>query len=141
MNADQVLENAVFSSDGAPYVLVKLPAAAIIVAASIVAEIGAPFCTLIVDRHEVTLVVPDEAVEEFAARLHGHEVSKETFRLITLDTVMPLDVVGVMARLSAALAKAQIPIFAFAAYSRDHVLVPASHFEAAMSALNNLKAT
>jgi uncharacterized protein len=136
----EFLENARFYTDQEPYLVLRLPAAAITVAASIIAEISDPFCALIVDKDEVTLIVPHEAPEEFAKRLRGHEISGVRYRLITVDIPLPPDLVGFMARISTALAEAGVPIFPYAAYSRDHLLVPEAHFEKAMAALQRLKA-
>jgi uncharacterized protein len=135
----EILANTTFYTDNEPYLVLKLPSAAITVAASIIAEISDPFCALITDKDEVTLVVPHEALEEFAKRLRGHEVLGERYRLITIDAVLPPDLIGFMAKISAALAEAGVPIFPYAAYSRDHLLVPETKFEVAMSALQTLK--
>jgi uncharacterized protein len=136
----EILANATFYTDSEPYLVLKLPPAAITVGASIIAEISDPFCALVVDKDEVTLVVPHEALEEFAKRLRGHEVLGERYRLITIDAVLPPDLIGFMAKISAALAEAEVPIFPYASYSRDHLLVPEGAFERAMSALQKLKA-
>ncbi|MBC8098055.1 MAG: ACT domain-containing protein [Armatimonadetes bacterium] len=133
------LAQMVIQVDNEPYLLIKLPPAAILVAAAIIAEISDPFCALIIDKHEVTLVVPYEAPEEFAARLHGHEISAARYRLITLDVVLPPDLVGFMAQISAALAAAGVPIFPYAAYSRDHILVAETHLTTALDTLQHLK--
>lgn len=137
----EILANATFYSDSEPYLVLKLPAAAIMVAASIIAEISDPFCALIVDKDEVTLVVPHEATEEFAKRLRGHEGNAIRYRLITIDAILPPDLVGFMATISTALAAAGVPIFPYAAFSRDHLLVPEAQFDAAMTVLQKLKAS
>lgn len=139
MNVEETLAKATFYTDNDPYVLVKLPANAVTVAAGIIAEIGESFTVLVVDKDEVSLVIPQEAVNDFGNRLRGQEISKEPYRLITVDVVFPLDVFGVMSRLTGALAAANIPVFPYASYSRDHLLVPAAKFDQAMAALNKLK--
>lgn len=136
----EILASATFYTDNEPYLVIQLPSAAITVAASIIAEISDPFCALVVDKDEVTLVVPHEALDEFAKRLRGHEVMASRYRLITIDVVLPPDLIGFMAKISAALAEVGVPIFPYAAYSRDHLLVPENQFEAAMAALQELKA-
>lgn len=60
------------------------------------------------------------------------------FCVLTLDTVMAWDVVGVLAALTAALAGAGVPVGALTAFSRDHVLVPANKLEAALAVLGPL---
>lgn len=139
MDVSEILANATFYTDDEPYLVLKLPAAAITLAAGVVAEISDPFSALVVDKDEVTLVVPHEAIEEFSARLSDLEGTKQHYRLITIDVVLPPTLIGFMARISAALAEAGVPIFPFSAYSRDHLLVPAEHFDTALAALNKLK--
>jgi hypothetical protein len=58
--------------------------------------------------------------------------------VITLDTVFEWDVIGILAVVSGALADAGIPIGAATAFSRDHILVPASRLREALSALKGL---
>lgn len=135
----QILAEARFYTDDEPYLLLKLPPAAITVAAGILAEISDPFTVLIADKDEVTLVVPHEAVEEFTPRLRDHTVSASTYRLITIDVVLEADTIGFMAAISTALAAAGVPIFPFAAFSRDHLLVPADQFDTALVTLEAMK--
>lgn len=130
-----ILQNAELYIDPDTYAYIKLPVSAITVAASIVAEIGEPFTALIVDKDEVTLLIPDEAVTDFESRLRGHTINPVKLRLITFDVELDMSVIGFMAAVSAVLAEADVTIFPFAAYSRDHVLVPADKLEAAVEAL------
>ena len=112
---DDVLRSVNLYSDGRLYRLLKLPPGAITLAAGIVAEIGQPYCALIVDRDEVTLLMPDEARADFRARLRQAEASEQAYRLITLDLSLAPELVGLIARLAATLAAVEIPILAFAA--------------------------
>lgn len=136
---DEVLRSANLYSDGLEYHLVKLPPSAITLAAGIVAEIAKPYCALIVDKDEVTLLMRAEARAEFRNRLRQAEASERAYRLITLDLALAPDLVGLIARLAKALASVDIPILAFAAFSRDHLLVPAEDFDKAMRALSDLQ--
>lgn len=137
---EDVLRKANLYSDGLLYRVVKLPARAITLAAGIVAEIGEPFCALIVDKDEVTLLLPDKARADFRASLRQAETSELAYRLITLDLPLEPDLVGLIARLSQSLAAVDIPILAFSTYSRDHFLVPAEDFDKAMRTLCDLQA-
>lgn len=139
MTPADYLKQATFYTDDEHYALVKLPASAITAAAGVIAEVGAPFLALVVDKDEVTLVLPPEAVEDFAGRLQGHTVSEVTCRLLTIDVVLPPDLVGFMAAVSTALANAGVTVFPFAAYSRDHILVPQDQFDVALKALQELQ--
>ena len=105
-----------------------------------IAEIGEPFGAMIVDKDEVTLVIPADAVADFSKRLREHRLSDTSYRLITFDIELEATLTGFMARISQALADAGIPILPFAAFSRDHLLVPSAHFDTALSALKALQA-
>jgi hypothetical protein len=139
MDVRDLIARTPLYSDGEPYLMLKLPPTAITVAAGIVAEIGDPFSALIVDKDEVSLVVPHEAVDEFASRLREHVASSVRYRLITFDIELPHDIVGYLAPIATALAAAGIPILAFAAYTRDHVLVPEGRYEDALQVIETLK--
>lgn len=136
---NEILKNASLYTDDEAYVVLKLSAMAITPVASIIAEIGEPFCAMIVDKDEVTLVVPHDVPAEFAKRLRGHEVIAYRYRLITIDAVLPPELVGFMAKISGALADAGVTVLPYAAFSRDHLLVPEDQFETAMQALQKLK--
>ncbi len=137
---EQALRQARFVADSQEYRLLRLPPGAITAAAGVLAEIGEPFGAVLADRHEVTLIVPAEAVEDFAPRLPGHQASESVFRLITLDVVLEHNLVGLMARVAAALATAQISVMPYAAFSRDHLLVAAPDLDRALAALSRLQA-
>lgn len=136
---EQVLKQAVFYSDDLLYQVIQLPAQAIMAAAGVIAEVSEPFSALIVDKDEVTLVLPVDVLEEFAHRLPGHKPSPAPYRLLTLDVELEPTLVGLLARMSAALSAAGVSILPFAAYSRDHLLVPASQYEAARMTLETLR--
>jgi hypothetical protein len=138
---EQALSQAKFYSDGVDYTFLGLPAAAITAAAGVLASIGEPFAALIVDKDEVTLMIPADALQEFKWRLPGHIKGNTLYRLITIDVVLEPDLVGFMARVSAALAAEAITIMPFAAYSRDHLLVPSEKFELAMKTLEKLRSS
>jgi hypothetical protein len=136
----QALQQARLYSDNVLYSLVHLPPNGITAAAGIIAEIGEPFAALIADKDEVTLVIPADSIADFASRLRDHRVSETHYRLITFDVELEPTLTGFIARVSEALAAARIPILTFAAFSRDHLLVPADRFGAAWAALQKLQA-
>lgn len=136
---EEALFGAEFYTDDEPYLLVKLPPAAITLAASVIAEISDPFCVLIVDKDEVTLVLPHEAPEEFESRLRDAALSEARYRLITIDVELEPDLIGFMALVSRALADAGVGVFPYAAYTRDHILIPEPQIDAALTALKALK--
>lgn len=136
---EQALQAAQLYTDEIEYRLVHLPPRAIMAAAGVIAEIGEPFAALLVDKDEVTLVIPADAVEVYERRLREHRLSDTTYRLITFDLELEPTLTGFMARIAVALAAAQIPILPFAAFSRDHLLVPGTQFEAAWAILKTLQ--
>ena len=86
------------------------------------------------DDLEVTALVEESALSEMppARKVEGG------WSLLTLDTVMEWQLVGVMAEVSSALAAAGVPLGAFAAFSRDHIIVQAEHLGAARDVLARL---
>jgi hypothetical protein len=139
LSTRDALKQIVLVTDDQRYVMVKLPAPAITLGAGVVAEVGSAFSAIIVDKDEVTLIVPDEAIEEFEKRLKGvAEVSDSGYRLITFDIILPPDLVGFMAAVSTACARAEVSIIPLGAYSRDHILVNETQFDTAMDALKTL---
>ncbi|MEQ8673359.1 MAG: ACT domain-containing protein [Aggregatilineales bacterium] len=136
---EQALADMTLYSDDTAYVFVKLPARAITLAAGLIAEVGSPFSALIIDKDEVSIMIVDEAIEEFAERLFDFSVSAEKYRLITFDIALDLSMVGFMAKISTALAKANVSIMTYAAYTRDHILVTEKQFDIAMKTLQDLQ--
>jgi hypothetical protein len=128
-------------TDETDYVLLKFPPTGITVAAGILAEIGDPFGAIIVDKDEVTLVIPVDVMDDFAKRLHNVQKSPDVYRLITLDIVLDFSVVGFIANISRLLADANISILPFAAFSRDHLLVKKADFDKAWGILSGLKSS
>jgi len=141
----QTLEQALAStgmySDGQEYRLLRLPPSAIILAAGIMAESGIPFCAAIADKDEMSLLLRADVVQEFGKRLRSADVSEQVYRQITFEAPLEPSLVGFIAKISQALAEADIPILVYAAYSRDHIFVPSAHFDAAMQALTALQAS
>jgi hypothetical protein len=136
---EDVLKQAELYRDDYRYRFVKLPNNAITAAAGVVAEAGNPFTALIIDKDEVTLMIEEEDFEEYKKRLLYHEVSETCYRLITFDIELESSLVGFMARISLALAEANISIMPFAAFSRDHLFVSEADFDKAITVLEDLK--
>ncbi len=136
---DSVLQALTFYTDHVNYKLLKLHPLAVTLAASIVAEVAEPFLALIVDKDEITLVLPGHLIEEFSERLRDYTLSQADYRLITLDLELEPTLIGFMATLATALAEAGVSILPLAAFSRDHLLVPQPQLETALLALKALK--
>lgn len=133
---EELFKSSTLYTDEKTYTFIKLPASAVTAAAGVVAEIAAPFSALIVDKDEVSLLIDVEMWEDFQKRLPGAQAEGE-FRLITFETVLEFDVTGFMALVSGILAAQGVPILSFAAFSRDHVFVPADKFAIAWDVLES----
>ncbi len=138
-SAEQILGTAELYSDDAEYRILRLPANAITLGAGVVAEANLPFSALIADKDELTLLLPEAACQAFSKRLRFAQVSEQSYRLITFEAELEPTLVGFIAQVSAALAAAGIPILSFAAFSRDHIFVPAEDFQRALAALRALQ--
>ena len=77
---------------------------------------------LLRDARETTLLVEEE---DWRAMRHAARDARAEggWRLVTLDIELKWDVVGYLARVTAILAEAGIPVGALSAFSRDHLLV------------------
>jgi hypothetical protein len=142
LNADEAFRDAKLLSDGKSYRILRLPASEFAAATFVLAQAGDAFAALIADGTEVTLVLPAQlgpgAVANVPADLEG---SNPEYRLITFGAVLDQNMIGFMARVSAVLADAGVPIFPYAAYTTDHLLVPADKFDTAIAALNRARNT
>ncbi|MCY4146725.1 MAG: ACT domain-containing protein [Chloroflexi bacterium] len=136
---ETALSQAKLHSDGCVYRLLRLPPTAITLAAGVVAEAAMPFSALLADKDEVTLLLPDDACQEFARRLRHATLSEATYRLIAFDIELDPALVGFMALVSGALARDGVAILTYAAFSRDHVVVRERDFDKAMRTLRHLQ--
>ena len=93
----------------------------------------APFM-LLKDTREVTLLVEED--DWHAMRHAARDARVEAgFRLLTLDLELGWDVVGFLARVTAILAAAGVPVGALSAFSRDHLLIKQDDLGRALRAL------
>jgi hypothetical protein len=135
MNAAvRAFARATLFTDGIDYRLVHLPASAITAGAGVLAEIGTPFCALLADKDEVTLLLSLSAWERVADRFPDHRLA-DPYRLITFDLPLDFELVGFLALVSDLLAQAGVSILALSAFERDHVFVPAPQFQIAWDTL------
>lgn len=132
--AAQVLAQAALYTDGDSYRLIHLPLSEIAAGARFLAEVGQPFCALIADKDEVSLLVSQTVWEHVADRFADHRVS-DAYRLITFDLPLDFELIGFMALISTILAEARVSILALSAFERDHIFVPANQFQTAWDAL------
>ncbi|MBL8145175.1 MAG: ACT domain-containing protein [Anaerolineae bacterium] len=139
-SARDALRGAQWTLDERVYGAGKLSLAAAAEAVALIAGLDRPFYVLVVDKDEVTLIAPLDWINDAAQRSAGLETGDTHFRLITLEVEFALEVVGIMAAITPALAEAGIPILAVSAFSRDHFLVPDRLAGEAMSVLRALAA-
>lgn len=132
--AETLFKQAALYTDNIDYAVIHLPPAATVAGAAVLAEAAHAFSVLIVDKDEVSLVMPQNLWEDYAPRLPQHRV-ETGFRLITFDLPLEFDVIGFMALVSRVLAEANVSLLAISAFSRDHVLVPSKQFGTAWDAL------
>ena len=121
---EEALKHIAIKQDDGEYVFLKLPVNGLTVAVGVLAEAGEPFGAVLIDAFEVSMMIDIEVYEEYQKRLQYAEVSDVRYRLITFDVALAPSVIGFMALVSRVLADAEISIMPFAAYSRDHILVP-----------------
>jgi hypothetical protein len=77
---------------------------------------------------EISLVLP----EEFAERRWRVEGG---YRCLVIQGPLPFSAVGILARLSSALAAAAVPLFAISTFDTDYLLVPDEHLPTGIAAL------
>ncbi len=88
---------------------------------------------VIKDKVETTVVIDQTKINDKDA------IKAElNFKLITFDMVLPLGLVGFLAKVAKALAEKKISIFSIAAYSTDHILVKKDKIGTAAKALEKL---
>jgi hypothetical protein len=136
MNPAQAFSQAALYTDGIDYRLVHLSPADLPAAASLLAKIGSPFCALIADKDEITLLLSQPVWDSVGGRFPDHRISAP-YRLITFDLPLDFALIGFMALVSAILAQARVSILAISAFERDHIFVPAASFQTAWDALKS----
>ncbi len=93
----------------------------------------APFM-LFRDTHEVTLLVEEEDWRPMRHTLRDARV-EGGFRLLTLNTQLPWNIVGYLARVTEILAAEGITVGALSSFSRDHLLIKQDDLGTALRAL------
>jgi len=87
------------------------------------------------DKNEITVVIDQKILEAHKEDLT--EIDKD-WKIITFDMLLPLDMVGWIAKVSNILAEEGISILILSAYSTDHVLVQVSDLEKAVNKLQSM---
>ncbi len=87
----------------------------------------------IIDGREVTVVAVQNRIEE----IEKIDIERG-WRIITFDMVLPFELTGFLASVSAALASKGVSIFALSSFSTDHILVKADRLDTALKTLEEL---
>jgi hypothetical protein len=95
-----------------------------------------PPVALIVGHGEITLIGPEEVVDSIGS---GIAAISRGWRLLTLDTVFPLDTVGVLRVVSRVLAEVEIPVMVLSSHDTDHFLVPGALVGRALAAISQAR--
>ena len=85
------------------------------------------------DKTETTCVI-----ESSRCRSENCSATDFGWKIITFDMVLPFELVGFLAAVTAALAKAGIGICALSSYSTDHIMVKARDLDKALAALRKI---
>lgn len=132
----EVFKETRLYTDDILYTIVHLPHTDLPEALAAFSEKPDPFTALLVDKDEVTWVVPTDRIRDIRSS-DATEISPG-WRLITFDAVLEHDLVGFMAAVSTELAEVGVSIFALSAFERDHILVRQMQFLTAWSTLSAL---
>lgn len=96
-------------------------------------RMSAPFMILM-DSHEVTLILDKIDLANMRPGLGSSKI-ENGYRMLTLNVVLDLSVVGFMAEVSRILAEAGVAILPLSAYSRDSLLIKQADLATALKAL------
>ncbi len=94
------------------------------------AALRVPFTFLGVTDGEISLVCPEKHVPA------GVKIREDGFALFRVAGSMELDLIGILARLSAVLAEEKIGIFAVSTFDTDYFLIREDNVRAAKTALS-----
>jgi hypothetical protein len=95
----------------------------------------------ITDKDEITVIIDQSKLDNTnhsAIENYNLSETERNWKILTLDVVFPLDTVGMLAKISGALAKRGISIMTISAYSRDHFLIREKDMDAAAAAFKSL---
>jgi len=87
------------------------------------------------DAREVTLLLEEDDWQRIRHIVRDAKMERG-FRLVTLDIELPWNVMGYLARVTAILAAAGIPVGALSSFSRDHLLIKQDNLGKALRVLS-----
>ncbi len=136
MNAKEILRSAKVEVAAETFALVGTTRAGLLELLgdnSLSPRMSAPFM-IFVDPHEVTLILDEIDLGNMRPGLGTAKV-ENGYRMLTLDIVLELSVVGFMAEISRILAEAGVAILPLSAFSRDSLLIKQDDLATALKAL------
>jgi hypothetical protein len=96
-----------------------------------------PPAQLVIEAGETSLLLREELLAAALAR-HPRARVERDLAWIRFEAPMGWELVGFLARVTAELARAGVPLGAVCGFSRDHLFVPARHLETARACLARL---
>lgn len=126
-------------TDNTEYVIVSFETQQVVEALFLFSRLGVPFSTAVVDKDEVTLLLPWESWCQVRDEAGACDEARG-YRLITFDIHTDLGLVGFIATLSSLLAEAGISIYSVSAFARDHILVQEEDLDRALEILSGFMA-
>lgn len=96
-------------------------------------QITGAFATVI-DKNEITTICErNKLPAEYVI-----EVDEDDWRIITFDMLLPMDLVGFIAKISNAIAEEGISILYISAYSTDHLLIQEKDLQKTVAKLKKM---
>lgn len=95
------------------------------------------FVAFVTEGPECSLAAPEAVFNAWRLRGRATDVVRG-LRALTIEAAMPVDLVGFLAPLASALARAGIPIIPQCGFRTDHLLVPADRLDSAVSVVEDL---
>ena len=89
---------------------------------------------VVMDRDEITTIMERDKLPLDPVV----EVDEDNWRIITFDMLLPLDLVGFIAKISNAIAEEGVNILYISSYTRDHLLIQEKHLPTAVAKLEKL---
>jgi hypothetical protein len=103
-------------------------------ALDLLASAPAPFCTVLLERDQVSLTVRDDVWRRATLREQARDAGGP-FRVVTLDQDVGLDVSGFLAPPVQRLAAAKVPIIPHGAYLKEHWVFLERDFDRAVEVI------
>lgn len=88
---------------------------------------------VITDKDEITVIIDQKKIHET-----GLNEAEKNWKILTLDSIFPMDTVGILSKISGCLAEKGIPVMAISAYSRDHFLIREKDVDHTVTALKSI---